>query len=356
MVYAVIMAGGMGTRFWPKSRRQSPKQFLVTVGKQTMLQATVKRIGNLVPGSHIIVVTTKEYGSVVAKQVRSIPPAHIWLEPERRDTAATIGYSAMKLQRLDPEAVMVVLPADHHVDDAIAFRSNLTTAINLARSQDCLVTIGIRPNGPVAAYGYIELGPEVSEWRFPFYEVTRFTEKPDPATAQAFVDSGRYFWNAGIFVWKAKTILQALERFMPGNFTRLQTIAAALGTDKDDEVLAREYALMEKKSIDYGVLERAQNIFMVPASFGWDDVGSWQALGRVHPRDHLGNVAIGPVVSVDTRDCIIDGGGKLVATLGISDLVIVDTDDALLVCHKSRDQEIKRLLDHIERSGWGASL
>jgi mannose-1-phosphate guanylyltransferase len=251
---------------------------------------------------------------------------------------------------------MIVLPADHHVDDATAFRSNLTTAINLAASQECLVTIGVRPNGPVTAYGYIELGPEVNEWRFPFYPVTRFTEKPDPATARSFVDSGRYFWNAGIFVWKVKTILQALERFMPASFARLRTIARALGTESEEEVLNREYRLMDKKSIDYGVLERAQNIFMVPATFGWDDVGSWQALGRVHPRDQLGNVAIGPVVSVDTRDCIIYGGGKLVATLGISDLVIVDTDDALLVCHKSRDQEIKRLLDQIERSGWRALL
>lgn len=339
---AVILAGGRGERFWPRSRQRLPKQFLAISGAETMLQATVRRVARLVPPERILLVTAREFGELAREQAPELPAENFLLEPCGRDTAAAIGWAALEAERRDPESVMAVLPADHVIGDADAFLDVLQAAHLLAGRRECLVTIGVRPTRPEAGFGYIRRSADYVEvGRHRAHRVLRFVEKPDCATAEAFVRSGEYLWNSGVFVWKPAVIRGAIEASLPEVHHALQRIRAALGAPGEAGVVAAEYARLPQVSIDYGVMERAEQVYVIPGEFGWHDAGSWNALADILPRDENGNVARGETLLVDARGCVVDGGRRLVAGLGLENLVIVDADDVLFICPRHRARELK---------------
>ena len=349
-VHAVILAGGKGTRFWPKSRVRRPKQLLPIVSERTMVQETVERLAPLIPAERVWVVTGVDHERELRDQLPAVPRGHIVVEPVGRNTAPAIGIAAELIARDDPRATMVVLPADHHIRYPDRFREVLERAIALAAGEALLVTIGIEPNAPETGYGYIERGEEIASG---IHRVRRFTEKPDRARAEEFVRSGRYLWNGGIFVWRVATIREALSRYLPETARELREIAAASG---DAARVAAAYARMPEQSIDYGVLEKADNVAVVAGEFGWDDIGSWSALLRLGPADASGNVVRGRVLALSSRGNLVAGDKRLVALVGVEDLVVIDTEDAVLVCSASRVQDVKQIIDELERRGWKEHL
>ncbi|NPV27357.1 MAG: mannose-1-phosphate guanylyltransferase [Firmicutes bacterium] len=357
MVFALIMAGGCGTRFWPISRTQTPKQFLSILGPATMLQSTVARLDPLVELKNIFVSTNRTYHPLVARQLPALPQENIITEPANRETAACIALAAIKLAQLDPEAVMVVLPSDHHVQDQGRFLALIQSGINLARQTNGLITLGIQPTRPETGYGYICLGERYTAADGQtYYSVNRFTEKPSIAKAREFLSTGYYLWNSGIFIWRIPVILGAFRRYLPRTFNSLQVVQSHLGTPQEAEVLEREYPTWDKVSIDYGIMEKADEVYVIPADFGWDDVGSWTALPRVLPTDAAGNLIESNHFGIDTTNSIIVAPNHLVATLGIDNLIIVVTPDAVLVCDKNRDQELKALLNRISTEYFNSEL
>lgn len=354
VLVAVIMAGGRGERFWPRSRRRLPKQLLSLASGNTMIQETVRRIESLVGLDRVFVVTGEEHASIVAEQLPRIPASNILREPCARNTAPCIGLAAICLQlRYRPkDPVMIVLPADHLIADEGRFVAALTSAIEAARSDECLVTLGIRPTHPETGYGYVQYSDDTMQLSHGLaHRVSRFTEKPDLQTASAFLADGRYLWNSGVFVFRASTILTMFERHLPNVYKSLLEIAGALGSEQERDVLAREWAGLPSISIDYGIMEKSQCIYVVPGSFGWNDVGSWAALDSVYPKDEHGNASVGYHVGIDTSGCVIHSPNRLVATVGVSDLIIVETDDVSLVCTKERAQEVKKVLDELRAKG-----
>ncbi len=351
-MYAVIMAGGKGTRFWPRSRQKRPKQLLNIVGRRSMLQQTVARISSLLPLENIIVMAGEDHGEGVRSQLKELPDENIILEPVGRNTAACIGLAALLVQHRDSSAVMVVLPADHLITDENLFLSTLRTAAAMARQQPALVTLGIRPTSPETGYGYIEAGDQVDTMqKHSFYRVTSFHEKPDLEQAKEYLEKGNFFWNSGMFVWQAETILEALRSHLPGLYTDLHKLKPFLGTDKLDREITRVYPDLESISIDYGVMEKASNVLMIPADFGWNDLGSWASMTEIWPKDHEHNVYQGEIMALDSRRNVVFGRQKLCVLLGVDDLIVVDTEDALLVCPVSRAQDIGKILDVMRQRG-----
>jgi len=349
-LYALIMAGGSGTRLWPRSRRDRPKQLLDIVSQRTMLQETCERIRPLIPDERIFVITNEGYAEESLRQVPYLHPANIIGELEGHGTAPAIGLGTLHIGQRDPEAMMVVLTADHLVRDAETFRRVLQAAASVAETGR-LVTLGIKPTHPETGYGYIQRGdslPEVGGYQV--FRVRRFTEKPDLATAEGFVDSGEYYWNSGMFVWKISAIQAEIQRLMPQLHAHLEEIRPAVGTDREPEVLARVWPEIETQTIDYGVMEHAQNVAVLPTDIGWSDVGDWATLSGLLPADDAGNVVVGEHVGVETVRSLVYSPHRLVATVGIQDMVIVDTDDAILVCPKERAQEVRALVDELKRN------
>jgi len=353
MPYAVIMAGGRGERFWPKSRQELPKQFLQLMGDRTMLQKTVDRLKRLVGPEKIYIVTGKVYYDLVLDQVPEVPAENLILEPVGRDTAAAIGLSAAVISRRDPDGVMIALPADHYIADEEQFCKVLESAVAAAASGVHLVTLGITPNRPETGFGYIARGElhEIIEGN-PAYAVDRFTEKPDYERALEYLASGNYYWNSGIFIWKAGLILQEIERRLPQLHTGLQQIAGALGTDGYNSTLFKIFTDLPKISIDYGVMEKAGNVLVLPGNFGWDDVGSWTALESYKEKDELGNYLEGRGVLVDTSNTLVFASEKIVATLGVENLIVVESRDSILICHKEHAQEIKKVIGALQEQGY----
>jgi len=358
MIGACIMAGGQGERFWPASRRARPKQFLPILDGRSPLQETAARLQPVVPLEHTYVVTTEGYAGQVLEQLPQLPAENLILEPVGRNTAACIGLAAVVMaQRLGPEATMVVLPSDHWVRPVDAFQQVLTSAIQAARSDDWLVTLGIRPSRPETGYGYIRHGPERLAFEgLPAHPVEAFVEKPDRERAQRYLLDGNYLWNSGIFVWKVGVILKELRQHLPQVYEPLAALQAHVGTPQFSEAVRRVYPGLPSISIDYGVMERARRILVFPCSFAWDDLGSWPALARVFPTDAAGNLTRGKVVLEDVGGSIVQSSGKLIAVLGVKDLVIVETEDAILVCDRSRAQELRRLVGRIAEEGYTAYL
>jgi mannose-1-phosphate guanylyltransferase len=350
-MYALIMAGGSGTRLWPRSRQHKPKQFLDLVGAQTMLQATVKRIAPLISGERVFIVTSAEYAPLVREQIPELPARNVFIEPASRGTAACIGLGAVYLRRLDPEGIMAALPADHLIHDELAFCRALETAERAAR-QGYLVTLGITPDRPETGYGYIQRGQLLRGGDgLPVYRVEKFTEKPDEATARRFVESGEYYWNGGIFVWQLSTILQELHLYLPETHRQLMAIEAAIGSVEEQAVLRENYRQINPATIDFGVMERAQRVAVVPVDMGWSDVGSWATIHDLLPADADGNVIIGEHLGLGTTGSLVYSNKRLIATIGVSHLIVVDTEDALLICCRERAQEVKDIVERLRREG-----
>ncbi len=347
--FAVVMAGGTGTRFWPRSRRRTPKQLLPILSARSMLQETVRRARAVAPPTRMLVLTTEELAPAVRRQLPELPPENVIGEPIGRNTAACIGLAAVKVAQSEPEGVMVVLPADHLVEGLPAFGRGVRLAAALAE-QEHLVTIGIPPSRPETGYGYIEWGAPLPGTRGQAAWAASFTEKPAPAKARRFMASGRYLWNSGIFAWRARRILEEIERHLPALHRALERIRPALGTARGRAALRRHYPGLPSISVDYGILERVERVAVVRGRFRWSDLGSWAAMeGLWRGVGGDGNALEGPVVAVGTRGCIVSARDRLVALCGVDDLVVVEAPDAVLVCHKSRAQDVRLVVQEIER-------
>ena len=346
-ITALIMAGGRGERFWPKSRKTMPKQFLsLTDDGKTMIQLTVERISSVVDMEDIYIATNKDYKELVRSQLPGIPEENILCEPVGRNTAPCIGLGAVHMAKKYDDAIMLVLPSDHLIKFNKMFLSVLKDSCDIAEKDRNLVTIGITPAYAETGYGYIKFDSHVMEGRA--YKVDRFVEKPSLEVAKEYLETEEYLWNSGMFVWKLSSILYNLERFMPETFAGLRRIQASIGTPEEEEVLHKEFAQFQSQSIDYGIMEKAENIYTVPGTFGWDDVGSWLAVERIRKSNEMGNVVSGNIITVGTHNCIIQGEKKLIATVGLEDLVIVDTEDATLICAKDSTADIKKVLENLK--------
>jgi mannose-1-phosphate guanylyltransferase len=355
MRFAVIMAGGRGERLWPLSRKETPKQFLKLFGEQAMLQKTVERIAPLMSHENIYVVVGEEHVGIVREQLPALPASNIISEPIGRGTAPCVGLAAVRLARIDPEGVMIVLSADHVVKDKDRFLKLLEEAAAIAAEGTHLVTLGITPDRPATGYGYIKASTaRITSGlasKTEVLKVDRFTEKPDKETAERFLDEGGYFWNSGMFVWRVDTILREMKTHMPELHAGLMAIEGRFGAPDYEEVLARIYGQQELTSIDYSVMEKSNRVLVLPTGeIGWSDVGDWAALGELLESDGQGNAIQAHHVGIDTENSVIlskhaEVKDRLVVTLGLSGIVIVDTDDILLVMDKDRAQEVKRLIE-----------
>ena len=347
-ITAVIMAGGRGERFWPKSRNNRPKQFLsLTSDGETMIQKTVKRLSPLVSAEDIFIVTNAAYADLVNDQLPDVPRENILCEPCARNTAPCIAFAAAIIQKKYGDAMMLVLPSDHLIGYENIYIKTLQTAIRTAEEGNNLVTIGITPAYPETGYGYINFGKEAGD----AYEVERFVEKPDLPTAKKYLASGKYLWNSGMFVWKASAIMYNMKQFMPEIHDGAVRIGDSYGTDSYEETLIKEFTAFTSESVDFGIMEKASDIYTIPGSFGWDDVGSWLAVERINETDDKKNYFDGDVIAVDSERTTVCGGKRLVAAIGTRDIVIVDTDDVLLVCSKNNTQDVKKVIAQLKEHG-----
>ena len=345
------MAGGRGERFWPQSRSSKPKQFIsLTPDGETMIQKTVKRLLPLVSAEDIFIVTNCKYAKYIEQQLTEISKENVIFEPAARNTAPCIALAAAVIQKkYNEDAVMLVLPSDHYIKFDALYLNTLKLAVSKAKQEENLVTIGISPAYPETGYGYINFSSELSSDGA--YKVIRFVEKPALNAAKEYVNSGEYLWNSGMFVWKTSSILNNIRKFLPEVLCRAEQISAAYGTDKFEDTLNRIFPTMPSESIDYGIMEYAENIYTIPGSFGWDDVGSWLFLERLNPTNEMGNIVLGDVITIDTKNSIISGGKKLIAAVGVEDLIVVDTDDALLICSKISTQDVKKVTEALKNCG-----
>lgn len=355
MLHAMVMAGGGGTRLWPRSRRKLPKQFLNLVGERTLLQMALDRIEALaVPPERSWVLTAENYRRQTVEQLPQLPVGHLVGEPCGRDTAPCIALAAALIEREDPDAVMIVTPADHVIEPVQEFRRAAQVAAAMAEEySQALITFGIAPTYPATGYGYIHRGEQVATRQgIGVYRVGRFEEKPPLEKAEKFFASGEYYWNSGIFVWKVSTILQALRTHKPAMFESVNRIADAWESQDRLEVLAQEYAAIEKISIDYAVMQEHPDILVVQTPYRWDDVGSWLAVERMQPQDAGGNTVLGTHCGLKTENCVILGDkGKLITTIGVRDLLIIQDGDCLLVAHRDDEGTVKPLLDELRKRG-----
>ncbi len=343
------MAGGSGERLWPLSRRARPKQTLRLGTKHSLLQVTASRLRAVAPASRMVVVTTKNQAQVVRRQLPFISSAHFLVEPASRNTAAAVGLGTLTILREDPDAVVVVAPADHLIEPAEKFHETIRKAVTLALRREALVCLGIRPTYPATGFGYIEpMGERVAPGA---HRVRRFIEKPELKLARRLIRRPGIVWNSGIFCWKARVILGAIRQWLPRLYGGLEAIRRSWGTPVEGRRLQELYRQLPSISVDVGVLERSRHVWVVPTDFAWDDVGSWNSLAFLHAADADGNVVLGSHVGLETRGCIVVGSeGHLVATVGAEDLVIVHTPDATLVCHKAQAQAVRRMVARLAGS------
>lgn len=347
-LFAVIMAGGSGTRFWPASRKKLPKQFLAVAGKKSLIAETAARLGTLVPPERRLVVAGEEHVALVRKALRNLPPENILAEPVARNTAPCVAWAALEVEKRSPGAVHAVFPADHVIGPAKTFRKTLQAAAEEARTSGALVTFGIRPTFPATGYGYIEQSNEVSRHgSLPVYAVARFVEKPDRARAEQFISAGRFLWNSGMFVWTTTAILSEMRRSTP-------ELMRALEKTRDNAEIVRIYPTLPSVSVDVAVLEKAQSVRVIPADFNWSDVGAWPALPETLPLDAAQNcIAGGATLLVeDAKGCVAYGKrGELIALLGVEDVIVVRAGNALLVARKDRAQDVKKIVTRLEKEG-----
>ena len=353
-MHAVIMAGGRGTRFWPRSRESKPKHLLDIISPKTIIQETVDRIKPLIKPNNILIVTGKKHARELMRQLPEIPSENILIEPVGRNTAACIGLAAVYIQKKAKDDIMVVLPSDHSIGNAVRYRKVIAAAAKAARKGNALVTIGIEPASPHTGYGYLEGGaseePVAGET---LLRVKSFREKPNLKQAQTFLRNGNFYWNSGMFIWKTSAILNEIEKFLPDLYRGLTAIEASLGKPAEAKTVSQIYKNLASVSIDYGVMEKATDVFVIPASFGWSDVGSWDALWEISAKDAGGNALTGPSQAIfeSTENTLVYSPKKLVAMVGMKDVLVVETKDALLICKRGRSQDVKKIVDALDAEG-----
>ena len=352
--FGVIMAGGGGTRLWPLSRKERPKQLLNLSGKDLMINETLDRLSNSIPRKNMFIVTNSVQAELMKKETKGrMQDDHVLIEPAARNTAACIGYAAMEIVKKYGDGIMCILPSDHFIKNEKEFSAIIDAAVMTAEKTDALVTIGIKPSFPATGYGYIRVkeGSEtaVGDKTGKNYSIVEeFVEKPDLETAEQYIKEGCYSWNSGMFIWKASTILSYMSRLLPDVYACLEKIGDAMNTPKEHQVIEEVYPVIPKISIDYGIMERADNVLVISGEFGWNDIGSLDMLSIMRDADENGNTAYGEQLLIDTKDCNVYGTDKLIATVGISDLIIVQTSDAVLVCHKDKSQEVKTIVETLK--------
>jgi mannose-1-phosphate guanylyltransferase len=349
MIHSIIMAGGIGTRFWPRSRKNSPKQVLSIGDSVPLISATIARIQPMIPQDNIWVVTNPHQKSIIQTHVPEIDDKHFIIEPMGKNTAPCIGLAAVYLRHVDPDATMIVLPADHRIMEAERFRECLQIAVEQAEKAQCLVTIGIRPTRPETGYGYIQTEIPYDSKAQQVFRVKTFAEKPNLNTAQLFLKSGDFLWNSGIFVWTVDSIMAEIEEHLPELYAGLLEINLQWGTPKWASTLDQVYRSTKSISIDYGVMEHARHVFVVRGDFSWSDVGSWEEVYRISSKDELGNVSVGKTLVIDSEGCLVDSPDHLIAMLGVKNLVVISTKDATLICDRNAAQDVKKIVETLLR-------
>ncbi len=351
---AVIMAGGGGTRFWPVSRMSTPKQLVKLTGSDVMINETIKHYEHVIGRESTFIVTNEKQAKLLDKVLfPEVDRSQILIEPVQRNTAPCIIYAAMTLKKLYGDALMAVLPADHHISDIKEYERVLDIAFKTAEATDKIVTIGIWPTFASTGYGYIRFSTNPVEPGSEVYYLRRFVEKPRESVAKEYIQSGKYLWNSGMFIWKASVILDAFKEFLPDTYKKMEEIYDTLRTPGEEEAIRRVYPELEKISIDYGIMEKASDVYCIPAEFGWNDVGSWDALDSVFPHDEDDNVVVGSFEGIDTEGSVIfnKSNDKIITTIGVKDLVIVQTEDSILVCSKEQAQDVKLMVDRLKEKG-----
>ncbi len=352
-MYAVIMAGGFGKRFWPWSRSKTPKQFLKLFGDETMIQRTARRLFPIIPPEKTFVVTTKDQKSKIAQQLPELNVDNIISEPFGRDTAPCIGLAAVHISNIAEESdpIQIVLPADHLIVDEEKFRNSLLAGAEFSSKNDCITTIGIEPSRPETGYGYIQRdGSEIEFSGQSIYKVKTFAEKPNPETAKRFVQSGDFLWNSGIFIWKTSTIFNEISNSLPDLYDGLQKIKTAFGKSNQNRIITTVYRQIRPISIDYGVMEKSTNDHVIKGQFGWSDVGSWEEFYKQGEKDVDGNVIRGLSILKKSKNNLIYGDKKLIAAVGLKDLIVIDTPDILLLCNRKNSQDVKLLVDYLHKN------
>jgi len=345
-LYAIVMAGGVGSRFWPRSKKKTPKQLLKIFGERTMIQETVMRLGGIVKKENIYVITNKIQKTGVLTQLSQLPVENIIEEPFGRNTAACIGLASVLIEKKDPDAVTLVLPADHIINGEQEFHDTLLRAAEFANEKRGLVTIGIPPSRPETGYGYIQIDEKpVSDGVF---EVLNFAEKPNYGTAVRFIESGDFFWNSGMFIQRADVILDEMKLHMPELHEGLIKIQDAIGTKEFMEVLTNVYGRLKKISIDYGIMEKSKKVYLTKGSFKWSDVGSWEAVYELSEKDENRNAKVGKVYTESSINSFVYSPDKFVALIGVENLIVINNDDSLLICRRDKAQDVKNVIDYLK--------
>jgi len=349
-MYAVIMAGGIGKRFWPRSRRNRPKQLIDIVGSASMLQLTWERLKLVTDPRKIYIVAGQDLAKAILENLPDFSEKNLIIEPSGKNTAPCIGLTATIIHEKDPNAVMGVFPSDHLIQNQTEFKQAIDEGLRYARDHVALVTFGIHPTRPATGYGYIQYDPR-NPVQDTLFRVKTFAEKPNIETARRFLASGEFLWNSGMFIWKTSSILSALKMFLPELHESLQLISRSIGQRNYNAVLKQEWATISSTSIDYGVMEKAKNVFVVKGQFDWSDVGSWDSVFEIKDKDANGNVLTGKIMTLDTTNCLIHSRRDLVATIGVKDLIIIKSKGALLIVSRHDSERVKELVDELERTG-----
>ena len=345
-VFAIIMAGGIGSRFWPRSKEKTPKQMLKIFGEKTMIQDTVSRLNDFVKNENIFIITNKIQKPEIEEQLHDIPKENIIEEPFGRNTAACIGLASVIIEKKSKDAVMIVLPADHIIKNLDEFLKTIKTSVKFAYESKGLVTIGIKPIRPETGYGYIQIDERtVAENIFKVYT---FAEKPNYATAVRFLESGDFFWNSGMFIWRADAILGEIKLYLPDLHEGLEKIKKDIDTPNFTNTLNSVYGMLRNISIDYGIMEKSQKVFLTKGEFSWSDVGSWEEVYQLSEKNENGNAIIGNIFTEMTIDSYVYSPDKFAAIIGVENLIVINTKDALLICRRDQSQEVKKVVDHLK--------